>query len=86
MVEQCISGVEDLEIPDITALGQNTAQPKSQNDPSAALDVLKASNREFRRLVGSKLPEIAYTRDFTFRDEKKSNIGTVKASTVGEAM
>lgn len=38
---------------------------------SAALDVLKSSNVELRRLAGSKNPGMSYQKDFTLSEKKK---------------
>ncbi len=56
------------DFPDISALA--LAQ-ETEGDAIRAFDVLKSSNKELRRLVGSKAPEMAYQQDFCLSSEKK---------------
>lgn len=60
---QCLESFPDLEEFFNTEL--------QETDPTDALEILKSSNMELKKLAGSKAPEKDYTKDFTLSEKSK---------------
>lgn len=80
-LQECLTGLKDLELPESTFAERESSSSKSDDEPidnlQGVLSVLKSSNMELRRLTGSKLPEIPYRRDFAFSEKTASGFGGV---------
>lgn len=71
-IRKCLPYLLDDEADEEAVLSQQ--QPivgGDGNNISAALDVLKSSNVELRRLAGSKTPGMSYRKDFTLSEKKE---------------
>lgn len=71
IIRRCPPYISDDETDDETLLSQLSNISGDGSTISAALNVLKSSNLELRRLAGSRDPGMSYQKDFSLVEKKK---------------
>ena len=68
-LQRCLKEFPDLEA--VLKAPPTSSADDADTDTDAAVDVLRSSHRELRRLAGSKTPYISYRNDFTLDSKAK---------------
>lgn len=77
MIRRCPPYISDDETNEEALLSPLPTMGGDGNTISAALNVLKSSNLELRRLAGSKTPGMSYQKDFALVEKKKEQEATI---------
>lgn len=71
MIRRCRPYTSDDETDESAIPSPPLVMGGNSNPISAALDVLKSSNMELRRIAGSKNPGMSYQKHFSFSEKKE---------------
>ena len=67
VLQQCLKDFPDID----AAITTPFPETDTGTDTDAAVEVLRSSHMELRRLAGSKTPDVSYKKDFTLSKKEK---------------
>ena len=67
VLQQCLKDFPDID----TAITTPFPETDTDTGNDAAVEVLRSSHMELRRLAGSKTPDVSYKKDFTLSKKEK---------------
>ena len=69
VLQQCLKDFPDIDAAITTPFPETDTD--TDTDTDAAVEVLRPSHMELRRLAGSKTPDVSYKKDFTLSKKEK---------------